>query len=332
MTLSPLRRQIFRFLGLVILIILLLFLVVDFDDMAEAIRNTDWSEYALSVGFLLIAYAIYVVRTRYLLKNKLGYRDALAVDSGGFMFGVLIQIPTDAFRALAMNRLPGIDGSVTASALTVGALTSLLVRILGLLFAIVFGAASFRDAQSPILSSILMVLGLLLLLFVLAKNSQRLRPYLAQGLAHLPRVSPQRAEQTTHSITKTLDEIASFRRFGIALFLRILIYVFSLLFYFYSFESLNIELNTPHLLIPLALMVVAPPTSPMMIGVFHGTVIALLGTLRLLDADLAAAYAINIHFVLMVIFIIMGVIGLRRLNLKFTDMLKEIRARTSKGS
>lgn len=332
MNLSPARRQILRFLGLVLLIILLLLLVVDFNELADAIRNTDWTEFALAVGFLLIAYAIYVVRTRYLLRNKLSYLDALAVDSGGFMFSVLIQIPRDAFRALAMNRLPDIDGATTASALTVGAITSMLVRLLGLMFAIIFGAASFRDADNPIIPSLLTVVVLLLILFLLAKNSQRVRPYLARGLVHLPRVTPERAEQLTNSITRTLEEIASFRRFGVSLFLRILIWFFSLMFYFYSFEAMNIEVKAPHLLIPLSIMVVAPPTSPMMIGVFHGAVIAILGTLKLLDADWAAAYAVILHFVQMVIFIILGVIGLRRLNLKFFTIFKEIRSRTKRES
>ena len=95
---------------------------------------------------------------------------------------------------------------------------------------------------------------------------------------------------------------------------------------------MNIELTKPHLIIPLAVMVVAPPTSPMMIGVFHGAVIAVLGTLGLLDADLAAAYAVNIHFVQMVFLIILGVIGLRRLNLEFRTIVNEIRAKAKKES
>jgi len=326
------RRQILRSLGLVILIILLIALFVDFDALMEVIRSTDWVEYGLAVGFLLIAYAIYTLRTRYLLQNRVGYLDALAIDGGGFMFGVLFSIPTDVFRVVAMNRSDKVDPSVTGSALTIGAITSMLVRMMGLLFAIVFGAASSRDATRPLLSSLLTVVILLVLLFVLAKNAQRIRPYLARVLGWIPRVSVERTERSSAGISNTLQEIASFRRFGMSLFLRILIWVFSLLFYFYAFESMNIELTTPHLLIPLSIMVVVPPTSPMMIGVFHGAVIAILGTLGIMGTNDAAAYAVTIHFVQMVILIILGFIGLRRLDLKFSTILKEIRARARRDS
>jgi len=326
---SP-RRQILRSIGFIVLIILLIFLLVDSEALWEAIQLTDWREYFLGVGFLLVMYVLYTVRSRFLLQQKLSYFDAFSIDSGGLMFAVLMQIPKDAFRVLAWNRTEEVDASLTASALTIGGITSWLMRVLGLLFAVVLAAADSRDAERPLLTSLLTVCGLLLLLMIIAKNSERLHRPLAKGLAYLPRISQPRAEKISLNITHTLENIASIRRFGMALFLTFLVWAFALLFYFYSFESMNIEITKPHLLVALAAMIVAPPTSPMMLGVFHGAVIAAVGTLGLMDVNDAAAYAITLHFIQMLLLVIMGFIGMRRLKLEFRVIIKEIRASTHK--
>lgn len=328
---SP-RRQIFRAIGLVILIILLLFLLVDFEAMWEDWQTIDWREYFLSAGFLLIAYALLTLRTRFLLQKELGYFDALYADSSGYMFSIIMQLPNAAFRALAFNRSAGIDATLATSALTVEILTGWMVRSLALVFAIVLVAAGSGDAQRPGIISIVAVLLLIVLLFLLAKNADRIRAPLTRRLARLPRIDETRADKMAATITTTLGHIASIRRFGIALFITLLVWISALAFYFFSFEAMNVELTTPHLLVALAAMIVAPPTSPMMIGVFHGAVIAVIGTLGMLNADTAAVYAIQLHFVQMVLLVILGVIGMRRMNLQFRSVIQEIRSSTRKES
>ena len=328
MPLFTIRHQIFRAVGLVLVIILLLFLFIDFEALDEAIRATDWQEYMISVAFLLATYAVITFRTRFLLQQKISYMDALSVDTSGFMFSILLQLPNSAFRALAMNRSAGIDGTLTTSALTVEVLTGWLVRSLGVVFAIVLVAADSGEAQRPLIMSVVTVGGIFLLLFLLAMNAEQIRPYLAALFGHVPRVSSERADQMASGTTHTLEHIASVRRFGVALILTILVWVLALLFYLYAFESMNIEITKPHLFVALAAMIVAPPTSPMMIGVFHGTVIAVIGTLALLDTNDAAAYAITIHTSQMLLLIILGFIGMRRLKLHFREIVKEIREST----
>jgi len=326
---SP-RRQILRSIGFVVLIIVLIVLMVDFDAMWEAVLLTDWGEYFLGVCFLLVMYSLYSLRSRFLLQQKFSYFDTMSMDVTGLMFAVLMQIPKDAFRVLAWNRTDKVDASLTASALTIGGITSWLVRMLGLIFALVLAAANSGDAERPLFTSLVTVVGLLLLLMLIAKNSARIQSPLAKGFSFLPRVTPARAEKIALNITHTLEHIASVRRFGMVLFLTILVWVFALLFYFYSFESMNMEITKSHLLVALAVMVVAPPTSPMMIGVFNGAVIAVLGTMRLLNPDDAAVYSIALHLTQMILLVIMGTIGMRRLKLEFRVIIKEIRASTHK--
>ncbi|MDX1435954.1 MAG: lysylphosphatidylglycerol synthase transmembrane domain-containing protein [Anaerolineales bacterium] len=324
------RFQVIRNISLLVLIILLILLLVDSDEMREALRQIDWGEFAVGVLFLVAVYVLTALRTRFLVRDEIGYTDTLGVDSSGLMFSILIQIPNAAFRALALKRSAGVEFPTITSALSVETITGLLVRSIGIVFAIALVASNQRDAERPILNSILVAVVIVGIIFLLARNSERVASWLKRGLVYIPRVTSDRAEGIASGVANTLEQMASVRRFGLALLLTFIIWVASLLFYLYSFQALNVESTVPDLYIPLAVMAVAPPTSPAMIGIFHGAVIAVLGTLRLLETDLAAAYAIELHLVQMALLLILGVIGMRRLKIDFREIIGEIRGRSPK--
>lgn len=327
MDLIPLRSRILRTAGLIFLIIVLLFLLVDVPAAIAAARQSDWSEWAIGTVFLLVTYALIPLRTRYLVGHGTSYRDTLYADSSGFMFSILLQIPNSAIRALALNRSADVDASRVTSAMTLEVMTGWLVRGLVFAMAVSLFAADKLDAQRPLLTSILVVAGLFMLLIVLARNSKRVQRVLSSGLGYVPRVSDKRAEQIAGRSSESLQHMASVRRFTVTLLLTILIWIASFAFYFFSFEAMGIDLGGTALLITLAALVVAPPSSPLMIGVFHGAIIAILGTLRLLDADDAAGYAMLLHFMQLIIVTTFGFIGLRKMDLRFREILREVRNR-----
>ena len=319
------RFQTTRNIGLLVLVILLIWLLVDSEDTREALQQINWGLFALAVGFLILGYALTVLRTRYLLQQKLGYADTLSVDASGFMFNILIQLPNAPFRALALNRSAGVEVPAVTSALTIETITGIMVRSIGIVFAIGIVAANQRDAERPILNAMVVVVVILLTIFILARDPNRVASGLKRGLSAIPRVTEDRADGIARGTANTLEQVASVRRFGMAFLLTLVIWTLSLLFYYFSLQALNLDLMVPDLYIPLAAIAVAPPSSPTMIGIFHGAVIATLGSLRLLDADEAAAYAIQIHLVQMVILIILGVLGMRRLKIDFQGIIREIR-------
>ena len=94
---------------------------------------------------------------------------------------------------------------------------------------------------------------------------------------------------------------------------------------------MNIEVDSPHMLIALAAVVVAPPSSPLIIGIFHGPAIAILGTVRLLNPVDATGCAILLHLMQMVIVVAFGLIGLRKMNLSFRQVVREVRGRGGSG-
>lgn len=327
MNLIPIRSRVLRTAALIILIAALVLLLVDVPAAVEAALATDWSEWAVGVFFLILAYALLPLRTRFLVDGEAGYKEALYADAGGFMFTILMQIPNAPFRALALNRSAGVDAGTTTSALTLEILSGWLVRGLAFAMAVAFFAADARDAQRPLLNSILLVSALFILLLILARNSQRVQNLLGSILVYVPRIDDDRASTIAVKTGDALQQMASVRRFGLAFLMTLLIWLASFAFYFFSFESMNLETDNAALLIALAALVVAPPTSPMMIGVFHGAVIAILGTLRLLEVDDAAGYALTLHLIQIIIILIVGFIGLRKMNLNFRTMLRELRDR-----
>jgi uncharacterized membrane protein YbhN (UPF0104 family) len=327
MNLIPLRSRAVRTAGLIILIVALVLLLVDIPTAIEAARNSDWSEWAIGALFLLIAYALLPLRTSFLTGRETSYKQAMYADASGFMFSILMQLPNAPFRAFALNRSAEVDGARATSALTLEIMTGWLVRGVIFAMAVALLATDARDAERPLLNTLIVGVVLLGLLLILARNSQRVEPALQRGLVYLPRINEQRAATIAAKAGDSLHQMASLRRFGITLLLTLLVWMASFVFYFFSFESMNVEAGRPHLLIALAALVVAPPSSPMMIGVFHGAVIAILGTLKLLEPDDATGYALLLHFMQIVIVVTAGFFSLRKMNLDFREMVRDVRER-----
>lgn len=327
MDLISLRSRFFRTAGLISLIVLLVLLLVDIPAAVEAARNSDWVEWAVGAIFLLVAYVLLPLRTSFLTGRATSYKEAMYADASGFMFTIFLQLPNAPFRALALNRSTGIDAGRAASAMTLEVMAGWLVRGLAFAMAVALFAADARDAERPLFISIMVVAVLFVLLIVLARYSQSVQSILQRGLVYLPRIDADRSQYIADKAGESLQHMASVRRFGVTLLLTILVWIASFFFYFYSFESMNIDIDSSHLLIALAALVVAPPSSPMMIGVFHGAIIAILGTLRLLDPDDATGYAILLHFMQLIIITVIGLVGLRKMNLSIRGILHEVRNR-----
>ncbi|MFA9490923.1 MAG: hypothetical protein ACERK1_06810 [Anaerolineales bacterium] len=95
--------------------------------------------------------------------------------------------------------------------------------------------------------------------------------------------------------------------------------------------SLPIDERFQALAIAATAMTVVPTSRPMMIGISHGLLIATLVALKLGNTTEATSYAIVVHLIQMVVLLILGSWGLRRLNLKPREIIRDVRARMRRG-
>jgi hypothetical protein len=74
------------------------------------------------------------------------------------------------------------------------------------------------------------------------------------------------------------------------------------------------------LVLSLAVLVIAPPSSPAMPGVYQGVVIAFLLLFGLVNAETATAYAILIWVVMLLCLLVLGGCGVVRTDLRLKQL------------
>jgi len=104
-------------------------------------------------------------------------------------------------------------------------------------------------------------------------------------------------------------------------------------YYALMFEALDFGLQVDEMLaISAAIMVVLPPSTPAMIGVYQGIMVALLVPFGVADNSTITAYAILVFLVMMALWTILGIWGLRRTRLNIREIVKFDKTMPEDGS
>jgi len=94
-----------------------------------------------------------------------------------------------------------------------------------------------------------------------------------------------------------------------------------LLFYAFGFQSLGIRLDTWEIVAMSAtVLAILPPSTPAMIGVYQGIIVAILLPFGFIDVNTATAYGLLIFGAQLVVWVILGILGLRRSDIKISKL------------
>ena len=325
------NRQTYIIIGLIVLIIIILLTLIDFSAVFELLSTADWRLIGVGTVLLVLSYVFLTVRWRFILRSRHSYRDLLNVTSSGYMFAIILQLPTTVYRLLVMERKSMAKVTDTSSALAVEVILSLLLRLFGALVVISLLVARSREAESFVATSLIIVVGLLILMFLIIAFRERLEPGVARLLTLLPNMTDEKAQHTSASIFQAAASAGSPRRFGIGLFLSMCYWLCGFGFYAFVVQAFSLDEGLQIAAIAAAAMTIVPISTPMMIGVFHGLLIATLVALKLGTTTEATSYAIIVHFIQMTVLLFLGSLGLRRLNLKPREIILDVRARMRRG-
>lgn len=325
------NRQTYIILALIGLIILLLLTFIDFSAVFELLASANWGFIGVGTVLLVLSYVLLTIRWRYLLGNQNSYRDTTHVTGSAYMFGILIQLPTTVYRVLVMERKSMARVTEASSAVAVEVVLSMILRLLSAVLVISLLVARSRETENLLYTTLFMVAGLIVLMFFIVGFRKRLEPAVAGLLARIPSVEEGQAKGISKSIFKAAANAGSPRRFGVALFFSLCYWISGLGFYAMSISAFSLDEKFQVYAIAAAAMTVVPISSPMMIGVFHGLLIATLVALKLGDTAEATSYAIVVHLIQMAVLLLLGSWGLRRLRLKPREIVQDVRARMRRG-
>jgi hypothetical protein len=169
-----------------------------------------------------------------------------------------------------------------------------------------------------------MIVAALAVISWLLKNRKTVVTRLVSWGSRLPYLSVEQIESNLEKLMEGLDEASSRRRMTISLLISVVMWwVFFLAFHYLALSSIPIPFVSwrDTLAMALAVLVIVPPSTLPMPGVYHGMVIAVLMATRLVDSSEATAYSIVLHLPQMILWIGFGFWSLLRTDLKLDDLL-----------
>jgi uncharacterized membrane protein YbhN (UPF0104 family) len=142
-------------------------------------------------------------------------------------------------------------------------------------------------------------------------------------LGGFERIDEERILAPLTRLGEGLKTVGSSRRMLIALMMSLLMWGLFWIYHTVMFSALDFGLNTEEMLaLAAAIMVVLPPSTPAMIGVYQGIMVALLVPFQVASTSEVTAYAILVFLVMMVLWTILGIWGLRRTRLNIREIVK----------
>ncbi len=282
----------------------------------------------MAVG--LVAFlALRAVRWRFMLENKVSFREVHHIQNIGYMLNMVLPFRIgDVGRAVLI-------GNVPPATLSSGISTMVVERMLDMLFMVTllpFTLATVTSLPTWMREGArgfgFVSIGGILILIVAANK----RPFTTNILTHiLNRLTFLDTAAWLKRVEELLDGLNSLTRWKdgfILIILSIVVWIPILFAYATGIRAVGLDLPLAHVgfVVCAAAFSVALPSSPGQIGVFHAGVI---GALQVLDQPEAASasFAIVYHTINLVMMILMGLIGLSGIKTSFRNVVQVARSK-----
>jgi len=315
------NKQILMIIGVVIVVAILIYLV-DMRTVFALMRAVDPVLISYSMGFMVLSFILVAVRLRFFLGEKISLRQTFYGDALGFMLTHFLPLPTPLLRALAVERTTPLNGSQVSPAMAVDYLLSIVSRFISIFF-LIFLIPTALDSAWSLVGSILMVTALLGGLVWLVNHLDQAFTVLARWLGSMPRMNEEQVHQTLKNVREGLETAGSTRGLLVGLFYSLGILLFFTLYHYLAWAALPLNLSWRQMLIlSMAALVVLPPTSPLMIGVYQVTLVGALALFRIVNINTLTAYALLVHGMQLIFWLIAGSWSLSRTKISLRDLIR----------
>ena len=314
-----------KILGIVVVIVIF-FALFDVELIIEQIKNADWGYLGAAIAVLLLSYLIMAIRLRYMLGNqpKLGY--TFHATNAANMMNLITFIPVTMIKIFLMGQNKKVDIPQATSSVTIGIAFDWVVKIISLLGVILLKMQTTSVGLFLLIGGVLILLILGLLLLLDAK-SESIVTKGAPLLARLPVISEDQANEAVGSFMEGLGSVGSPLQLIITMLWSLLGWVGGFMFYYLGMLAMGIQL-TPDLMMAGVLFAgfVVNPFSPYLPGLYHVLLVASIYIVTQADVDSLVALSVVLHAALLIVWFGMGALGLRVLDLEFSDFREQISA------
>jgi uncharacterized protein (TIRG00374 family) len=315
------RWRIWIAVFLIIIIIVILAYIVDWDKVLQILKKTDWRIMGVAAIALIIGCILISVRWRYLLANKPGLMNTFHADSMGYNVTMISPLPAPVLRVVTQSQVSSLPLPYVSSAMVVESLLGMVMRIISLIV-IYLVTASLSESFFSIIIGIALIILTLGGIIWLVNNTEQAMDKITSLASRLPFVGEERAQKITSGLGEGLAAAGSKRRLAVGISYSLIMSIFFLIFFYLAWLAIPGKLNTGEMLVmSLAALVVVPPTAPAMPGVYNGVLVAALLLVGVVDVTVATAYSIVVYIVQFVFWLIMGIWGYLRTDLKIRELV-----------
>jgi glycosyltransferase 2 family protein len=326
---NGLRRRQF-WLGMLIsaVSIAVLFIFVDLEQVATELRNADYVYLLLSGLGIALFLVLRAIRWRFLLQGAVSLSQIFHVQNIGYLITYILPFRLgDVARAILVGNMPGIN-------LSTGLSTMVVERVLDLLFIVIMLPFTLADiprvpVEYQTAARTMGVLAAIAAVALLLVANQRGRIYrlIITVTTPIRFLNTERWARRADDMLAGMSALTRLRDIAILVVLSILVWLPIIFAYYSALEAvhLNPTVAMAGFTVGAAALVVAAPSSPGQVGVFHLGVTAALEQVLGQPRDPAFSFAVLYHAANMLVVLILGIIGVNRVRVNLSSLVAAAR-------
>ncbi len=311
----------------ILLIFVVIFVILYFFDIKVILRqisNANFAYLGAALVVLVLSYLIMAIRLRHMLGNQPKLKYIFQATNVANMMNLVTFIPVTWIKIYLVGQDKKVGIPRATSSITVGITIDWTVKIISLLGVILLlnQATSVGEFLLVAAVLILIILGLLLLL---EAKSKSIETTVVPLLARLPFISEEQAQGLASNFMEGLEYVGSPLQIIITLLWTLLAWVGGFSFYYLGMMAMGMRLPSDLMLAGiLAAAIVVNPFSPYLPGLYYTLLVGALYLVTQENLESLIALAIVLHTSLLILWFVLGAIGLRVLDLKFSEFRQQI--------
>jgi hypothetical protein len=326
------RKKIGLIVGGGLLLLLLFVFLVEIDVLILLFRTINWPDLLGATTVLLIGYLLLTVRLRYILFNRPGWWETFYANSIGYMLHIALFAPAMISRTASVGWVTSITVAQASSGILIERLLEQVMRVSAGVLVAAIVAKMQTNTDVAVGGGGFLLLVMFGAIFVAMRHPEQIVNSVAPRLGRVRYFNEAQVRSTATTMLQGLQAINSAGRLIVSLLLSYAAWTSFFIFQYLVLTALPLDLPADQmLLIAAVVLTVMPPSINVMLIVYQVVVTVLLVTFQLTDTTTALTYAITLHLIQMICWIVLGSWSVRQANLSLSQLVQAVRNYASKS-
>ena len=307
-------------IAIIAVVFIIFALVVDIDALLAIFQQLHLGLFSIGVVFLLMGIVLITIRWRFLLRNEPGFAPTFHANSVSYMLKLLLPIPQAVTRLVTLSLVSSISIYQSSPLMLIERFLETIMRLVALTLAVVLIFEIPLWIAGLVIAAILLM-GIPAFVTWFSRNASTVVPRLLSRSARIPDLSKEKLQEAMVDFQNNISSMRAARGITVAVGYSLAMWGLFLLFFIFGFQALGSDLNIRQIVAMSAtVLAILPPSTPAMIGVYQGIIVAFLLPFGFFDVNTATAYALLMFGAQLVVWSILGIWGLRQTDIKISNL------------